>query len=319
MKVEAIIGRSDFDIWQEDFAKRYRAGDFEVMRTGQRIYMEEVQADNTGREYWVETVKTPITNEEGEVIGTTGIAREITERKKAEAEREALITELETKNAELEQFTYTVSHDLKSPLVTIIGFLSYLERDARKGDFDRLKQDINRIQKAVDRMQNLLRDLLELSRIGRLINPPTEILFTDLVGEALELVRGQITEGNVTIELRDIEDIRVIGDHTRLIEVIQNLVDNAVKFMGPHPNRIITIGSTKNERDERIFYVKDNGIGIAPEYHERIFGLFNKLNANTEGTGIGLTLVKRIIEIHGGRIWLESQPAQGAAFYFTLP
>ncbi len=318
MKVEDVIGRSDFEIWQKEFAEHYRTNDLEVMQTGRRMHMEELQIDSAGREYWVETVKTPIRNADGEVIGTTGIAREITERKKAEVERETLITELETKNAELEQFTYTVSHDLKSPLVTIVGFLSYLEQDARKGDFERLKQDVTRIEQAVNKMQRLLKDLLELSRIGRLMNPPSEILFTDVVKEALDLVRGQIEAGNVTIELCDIEGVYLNGDRTRLIEVIQNLVDNAVKFMSRQSNSLVRIGSMKSAANERIFFVQDNGIGIAHEYHERIFGLFNKLNTNTEGTGIGLTLVKRIIEVHGGRIWVESQPAQGATFYFTL-
>ncbi|MBP6177705.1 MAG: PAS domain S-box protein [Anaerolineales bacterium] len=318
LKAEEIIGRSDFEIWQKDFAEHYRTSDLEIMRTGQRIYMEETQIDGKGREYWVETIKTPIHNLEGEVVGTVGITREISDRKKAESEREALINELEAKNAELEQFTYTVSHDLKSPLVTITGFLAYLEQDARKGDFARLQQDVSRIQQAVDKMQSLLRDLLELSRIGRLMNPPTEFTFTELVSDALELVRGQIETENVSIVLEGMDDIQVTGDRTRLIEVIQNLVDNATKFMGPQTRRVIAIGSLKNEAEERVFYVRDNGIGIPPEFHERIFGLFNKLNSSTEGTGIGLTLVKRIIEVHGGHIWLESRPGKGSTFYFTL-
>ena len=319
MKIKDVIGSTDFEIWQKEFAERYRANDLEVMQTAQRIHMEEPQLDGSGREYWVETIKSPIMNTAGEVIGTVGIAREITERKKAEIERETLITELEAKNVELEQFTYTVSHDLKSPLVTIVGFLAYLEGDARKGDFDRFKQDISRIEQAVNKMQRLLKDLLELSRIGRLMNPPVKILFTDIVNEALGLVRGQIESGHVAIELCDIQNIYINGDHTRLVEVVQNLLDNGSKFMDHQPNPHIKIGSIKNEQDERVFFVEDNGMGIAPQYHERIFGLFNKLNSNTEGTGIGLTLVKRIIEVHGGRIWVESQPGEGSTFYFTLP
>jgi signal transduction histidine kinase len=100
--------------------------------------------------------------------------------------------------------------------------------------------------------------------------------------------------------------------------VIQNLVDNAVKFMGNQPKPHITIGATKNEKHETVFFVRDNGIGIDSQYHERIFTLFSKLNADTEGTGIGLTLIKRIIEVHNGRIWLESEPGKGTTFYFTL-
>jgi signal transduction histidine kinase len=110
----------------------------------------------------------------------------------------------------------------------------------------------------------------------------------------------------------------VFGDRVRLFQVLQNLVDNAAKFMGDQPNPYIEIGQHGEEDGKPIFYVKDNGIGIAPEYHERVFGLFNKLDSKTEGTGVGLALVKRIIEIHGGRIWVESEVGKGSTFFFTL-
>jgi signal transduction histidine kinase len=251
------------------------------------------------------------------VVGTVGIAREITERKKAELERETLIGELEAKNAELERYTYTVSHDLKSPLVTIRGFLGYLEKDALAGNTQKVRDDMRRIEGATKKMQTLLNDLLELSRIGRLMNQPTEALFTDIVKDAVELVRGQIEARNLVIEIQN-TPAKVYGDRTRLIEVIQNLVDNAVKFMSNQPRPQITIGATTNEENETIFFVRDNGIGIERQYHEKIFTLFSKLSAETEGTGIGLTLVKRIIEVHNGRIWLESEPGKGTTFYFTL-
>ena len=251
------------------------------------------------------------------MIGTTGIAREVTERKKAELERESLITELEAKNAELERFTYTVSHDLKSPLVTIRGFLGYLERDAQAGNFEKLNHDKQRIESAVGKMQALLNDLLELSRIGRLVNTPVEVPFHEIVKDALEILHGQIEANNVLIEYKN-DNIIVKCDRVRITEVLQNLIDNAIKFMGDQPKPHITIGTTTNEKNETIFFVRDNGIGIDKQYHERIFTLFNKLDADAEGTGIGLTLIKRIIEIHNGRIWLESEPGKGTMFYFTL-
>jgi PAS domain S-box-containing protein len=316
-KIEDIAGKTDFEIWNMDFANIYHKDDLEVMQSRQRKHTEEIQFDSTGREYWVETTKTPILNAKGEVVGTTGIAREITGRKKAELERETLITELEAKNAELERYTYTVSHDLKSPLVTIRGFLGYLEKDALAGNTQRVKDDIKRIENATQKMQTLLNDLLELSRIGRLMNQATATPFMDIVKDALDLVRGQIEEKNVSIEIQNTSAI-AHGDRTRLIEVIQNLVDNAVKFMGNQPNPYLTIGATTNEKKETVFFVRDNGIGIDSQYHERIFTLFNKLNTDTEGTGIGLTLIKRIIEVHNGRIWLESEPDKGTTFYFTL-
>lgn len=316
--IEDIVGKTDFDIWSETFAEMYHKDDLEVMQSRKRKHIEELQADNQGRLYWVETFKTPILNEAGEVIGTVGIAREITERKQAELERESLIHELEAKNAELERYTYTVSHDLKSPLVTIRGFLGYLEKDALAGNEQKLRDDIRRIEDAAKKMQALLNDLLELSRIGRLMNKPTETLFTEIAKDAVELVSGQIEGKNISIEILETAT-RVLGDRVRLTEVVQNLVDNAIKFMGDQPNPQITIGDAGNMAGEVIFYVRDNGIGIEKQFHERIFGLFSKLNTETEGTGIGLALIKRIIEVHKGRIWVESEPGKGATFYFTLP
>lgn len=231
--------------------------------------------------------------------------------------REKLIKELESKNTELERFTYTISHDLKSPLVTINGFLGYLKGDTVSGNLERVLTDIQRIQDAVDKMHLLLKELLELSRIGRIMNPPERILFNDLVREALELVHGQLEARGVTVQAQP--DLPAIhGDRQRLIEVLQNLIDNATKYMSDQPAPRIEIGQQGEEHDQLIFFVKDNGMGINPQYHERIFGLFNKLDANSEGTGVGLALVKRIIEVHGGRIWVESEVGKGSTFFFTL-
>ena len=236
-----------------------------------------------------------------------------------EHERENLITELEIKNAELERFTYTVSHDLKSPLVTITGFLGYLEQDAINGNMGKVRGSIERISAAARKMQALLNDLLELSRVGRLMNAPEDLLFEEIVNEAIDQVRGQLDERNIIIESQTTYPV-VYGDRVRLVEVVQNLIENAAKYSKPDIQSRIEIGA--NGRDEyglAVFFVRDNGIGIEKQYHERIFGLFNKLNVQSDGTGIGLSLVKRIIEVHNGRIWVESEKDEGATFYFTLP
>jgi len=231
---------------------------------------------------------------------------------------EELLNELKAKNEELQNFTYTVSHDLKSPLVTISGFLGYLEQDAIKGDIGRVQRDAQRINEAVSKMQRLLSELLELSRIGRLMNPPEDIAFGEIVQEALNAVAGQLEARQVEVKT-DANFPIVHGDHMRLVEVVQNLVDNATKFMGDQPKPAIEIG-VKTENGKAVFFVNDNGVGIEPEHHERVFGLFNKLDPNTHGTGIGLALVKRIVEIHGGKIWIASDGnGTGTTFYFTLP
>jgi len=246
------------------------------------------------------------------------LEHEIEQRQKNQLERERLIQELESKNAELERFTYTVSHDLKAPLVTIKGFLGYLEMDAAKGDVVRLEKDIERIGRAADKMHDLLNELLELSRIGRVMNEPEEVPFADIVSDVLAITEGRLTKHNVKVKL--IGDSPVLfGDRKRLMEVFQNLIDNSAKFMGGQSSPVIEIGADGFEHNMPILFVRDNGIGIAPEYHERIFGLFNRLDPSVDGTGIGLALVKRIIEFHGGRIWVESEPGKGAKFLFTLP
>ncbi|HET9913421.1 MAG TPA: PAS domain S-box protein, partial [Anaerolineales bacterium] len=232
--------------------------------------------------------------------------------------RQRLISELENKNAELERFTYTVSHDLKSPLFTIRGFLGYLEQDALSGNHERLKGDIRRITDATDKMQRLLNELLELSRVGRLKNESTYIDFNELASEALELVHGRIMGRGITMYIQP--DLpRVYGDRPRLVEVLQNLLDNAAKFMEAQEQPCIEIGQEGEENGQPVFYVRDNGMGIAPGHHDRIFGLFNKLDPKTDGTGVGLALVRRILEVHGGRIWIQSEVGKGATFFFTLP
>jgi signal transduction histidine kinase len=229
-----------------------------------------------------------------------------------------LIAELETKNAELERFTYTVSHDLKSPLITIRGFLGFLEKDAASGNLERLHADVVRIGDATDRMQHLLNDLLELSRVGRLMNAPEEVLFETIVREAVALVQGRLMARGVQVRIA-VGLPLVVCDRTRLVEVIQNLVDNAVKFMGDQLEPRIEIG-VRYDEGTPVFFVKDNGIGIDPRFQNKVFGLFDKLDPKSEGTGIGLALVKRIITVHGGRVWIESAgPGTGTTFCFTLP
>lgn len=232
--------------------------------------------------------------------------------------REELIRELETKNAELERFTYTVSHDLKSPLVTINGFLGYLEADVAANNMERFRHDSTRIREAVARMQTLLSDLLELSRIGRIINPPQKVPFEELARDVLATLHSQIEAKQIQVTIQP-NLPSVYGDRPRLIEVLQNLVDNAAKFMGSQPDPRIEIGMDGVKNNFAVFFVRDNGMGIPQELQGRIFGLFDKLEAGSEGSGVGLAIVKRIVEVHGGSIWVQSEAKQGATFYFTLP
>jgi PAS domain S-box-containing protein len=271
-----------------------------------------------GREREIEWYDKTLKDADGNAVGLLSTGQDVTERKRAEKEREELISELEDKNAELERFMYTVSHDLKSPIITIKNFLGMLEKDAANGDTDRMKDDLTRISNASDKMYDLLNELLEFSRIGRVVNPSQEVPFGDLVHEAMEGVAGRLEGSGVQVDVAP--DLPVIyGDLARLQEMLENLIDNAAKYMGDQSAPRIEIGARLDSKD-KVFYVSDNGIGIDPKYHEKIFGLFDILDPESEGTGVGLAIVKRIVEVNGGQIWIESEgTGEGSTFCFTIP
>ncbi len=316
---EEVEGKSLQDFYAPEEAERYNALDRRILETGESPFRQEDSFIDlaSGRRKWTWMTRTLLQTGNGRIVGIVGIDRDITAYKEAEMEREKLIGDLQAKNMELERFTYTVSHDLKSPLITINGFLGFLERDAALGQVERLKQDVEQIRQATHKMRRLLDDLLELSRIGRLMNPPQSVAFAEIVQEALQLVQGRLNQQQVTVEVTEGLP-NVFGDRARLVAVVQNLVDNAAKYMGDQPRLHIAIGMQQQE-GETVLFVRDNGMGILPEHHQKVFDLFNKLDPQSEGTGIGLALVKRIVELHNGRIWLESAGLrQGSTFYFTL-
>lgn len=270
-----------------------------------------------GWQHWVNRL---LFDEFGEPFEYQAVGTDITIRKKAEIEREHLLRELTARNSELEQFAYTVSHDLKSPLITIKGFAGYIERDLATGRLERIPADIQRIKVAADRMYQLLEDLLNLSRAGRQLNQPSRIGLGLLISEAAAAVSGRLAERNVYLHLPP-NLPEIYGDRTRLREVFQNLIDNAAKFMGDQPNPQIWIDARRADLPGFVLVsVWDNGIGIEPRYLQRVFGLFERLNAQVDGTGIGLALARRIVEAHGGKIWVESEGlGKGTTFYLTLP
>lgn len=238
------------------------------------------------------------------------IARDITDRKLHEQQ-------LERKNDELMRFTYTVSHDLKSPLVTIKSFIGYLVADLAGDNPDKVASDIAYIQKAADRMDELLDDLLKLSRVGRKVNPPERLSLRALCDEACELIAGRIKSTDAVVVLPE-RDVFLWGDRVRMLEVLQNLLDNALKFSQSHPPVRVLVEVAQCD-GEWVVSVRDRGIGVDPRQQHKLFGLFEKLHAG-EGTGIGLALVKRIIDVHGGRVWLESEGVgHGTTVSFTLP
>jgi signal transduction histidine kinase len=239
-------------------------------------------------------------------------------QREAEVERQELLARLEAINSEIERFTYLAFHDLRAPLITIKGFAGAVKQDLESERYDKAQKDIQRIVGAADKMDEILSDLLEFARIGRVRRPSEEVDLQKIVQEALKKFEGLVRAKNIKVELSPVLP-RVYGDRIRLREVFENLIENAAQYTSEREQPWIEIG-TRWQADEQIIFVRDNGPGVDPRYHKRIFELFEKLDPNTQGPGIGLALTKRIIEVHGGRIWVESSgDGEGSTFCFTLP
>ncbi len=284
--------------------------------------MEKIRSDGTT--FPIHISCSLLRNETGRPIAYVSSIRDITQQVRYAQEREQLLhtlavqnKALEKQNIELEQYAYTVSHDLKSPLVTINCFLDIVKHMIPAGEVSVLDY-LSKISSAAARMKQLLDNLLELSRVGRVIDDIKSVDLTAIANESIAMVAGYIEEKKISMVF-DIKCNTVFADPHRLSEVLQNLLENSIKFMKNQEKPTITIGSYK-KNDDVICYIRDNGIGIEPQYLDKIFLLFDKLDPKTEGTGVGLTLVKRIIENHGGRIWVESEGKnKGTTVFFTLP
>ena len=256
----------------------------------------------------------------GILAGFVGSQRQKLRRERAIAEHQRTISaDLEAKNAELERFAYTVSHDLKNPLVTIRNYVGVVRQGLPPDSDDRLVKDLGRIDRASARMHRMIEELLELSRIGRIVYPPEEVQISHLAAEAVEQLCQRVDCSGTELHIApDLPAVQV--DRLRLQEALLNLFENAFKFMGNQTERRIDLGLRNTEDGFGTFFVRDNGIGIDPSHLQRVFGLFERLEQDIPGTGVGLTLVQRIIEAHGGEIWAESAGANlGTTFCFVLP
>ncbi len=300
IKPDAIAGKTDYEFYPKELAEKYRNDDKRIMDSGKTAEIEEKYIQE-GKELIVHTVKTPIKDEQGNVVGILGIFWDITERKKAEEQQKQLMKDLEEKktalektNTELDDFTYMVSHDLKEPLRSIDAFSKFIEDDYK----DRLDEEgrnyVERIRINASRMQELIDDLLDISRIERKKNPIEEVEAEELVNEARLRLEYGIEKKSVEIDIRN-KLPKVFCDKVRLAEVFLNLISNAIKF-NDKPNPIIEIGC--NQKDIFYeFYVKDNGPGIEEQYFDKIFEIFQRLvkKEDYEGSGAGLTIAKKIV------------------------
>ncbi len=265
--------------------------------------------------FYVEASTSPIFDEKGDVIASVHIVKDITERKRAEERQAELLKEVESVNKELKDFAYVVSHDLKAPLRGIKTLADWMVTDyADKLDEDGREQ-VNLLSSRVSRMHNLIDGVLQYSRVGRVKEKHIKINLNELVPEVIDTI---VPPENIEITVEDKLPV-VEFEETRIIQMFQNLLSNAVKYMDKPQGRI-TIGCVQ-ENGFWKFSVSDNGPGIEERYFEKIFQIFQTLSPRdeVESTGVGLSVVKKIVEMYGGKIWVESKPGEGSTFFFTLP
>jgi PAS domain S-box-containing protein len=300
-----------------------------IMRTGQTIEVEETYPQPDGSVEYFQVVKSPVFSPDGQVIGSQGIQFDITQRRQAEAEIRQLnahleqrvrerTTELEAANLELEAFSYSVSHDLRAPLRAIDGFARILVDEHASSLSVEGARVLNVVMMESERMGRLIDDLLAFSRVSRQSLQPLEIDLAALAGEIFREQAAQVPGRKIQLQVVAVP--RAMADPALLRQVLVNLIGNAIKYTRAKELARIEVGGSVRA-SENVYYVKDNGAGFDPSYMDKLFGVFQRLHseAEFEGTGVGLALVKRIINRHGGRVWAEGQVDQGATFFFTLP
>ena len=312
-----VIGKSDFDFFShahQSFEKEQ-----EIIRSGRPLIdQEERIVWPNGRESWVSTTKAPLRDQAGKIIGTFGISRDITDRKRAEIALQKAKLELEAANKELEAFSYSVSHDLRAPLRSVDGFSQALLEDYGETLPPEGRNFLERIRNSAQRMAELIDDLLNLSRVTR---APLKSVAVDL-SKLVENIAAELKRNDPERAVRFIiaQNLRAGGDPHLLQVVLENLMNNAWKFTSKRELAEIEIG-TNHQNGETIFFIRDNGAGFDMTYANKLFGAFQRLHAMAEfpGTGIGLATIQRIIHRHGGRIWAQGAVDHGATFFFTLP
>jgi len=305
-----VMGRLVVDVVPAASTKEQAAKLMSRLQVGESWSGEFLVQRRDGTTFPAMVFDSPIYNEQGSLIGIVGVSVDITERKRAEEE-------LQRSNAELQQFAYVASHDLQEPLRMVSSYTQLLA-ECYQGQLDaQADKFIAFATEGATRMQQLLEDLLDYSRVSRRPQPFEPINCTTILKDVLTDLAVTMQESSAVVTANSLPT--VLGDRTQLRQVLQNLISNAIKFRREEPP-VVHI-SAEPQEDFWLFTVRDNGIGIDPQFAERIFVLFQRLHSRQEypGTGIGLAICKKIVERHAGRIWVESHLGEGSTFYFTLP
>ncbi|WP_243688394.1 sensor histidine kinase [Geotalea toluenoxydans] len=279
---------------------------------------EEQFVRSDGSIQWFRWEVRPWHDASGRVAGILVFSEDITHRKHAEQERERLITELQRSNAELQQFAYVSSHDLQEPIRMVTSYVQLLQKRYQGKLDEKAEMYISFIVEAAHRMSSLINDLLALSRVGRREREFMPVETELVVKEALDNLRVAMEESGARITKDPLP--MVMGDPVQLLQLFQNLIGNAIKYRKKEVTPEVQI-SAERKKNQWLFGIHDNGIGIEPQYHDKIFVIFQRLHQREEyqGTGIGLAICQKIVENHGGMVWVESTPGEGSTFYFTLP
>lgn len=292
----------------------------ERIKRGERIdHYETVRRRKDGQPVQISLTVSPIYNEEGKIVGASKIARDISERKMAEDAIAKHGERLMRANADLQQFAYITSHDLQEPLRTIVACTEmFLGKSGQKLDADE-REVLDFVVNSARRMTGMIGDLLTYARTLDEELPFTNVATSEVVKWAMNNLHIAIQSTNADIKCDSSALPAVRANKVALVQVFQNLLSNAIKYHGVEPPKIEISAERRN--GQCVFSVHDNGIGIAPAYHERIFGLFQRLHTAQEypGTGIGLALCRKIVHMHGGTIWVESAVGKGSTFRFSLP
>ncbi len=310
---DEIKGKTDYDYYPRDLADKYKTNDLRVIESCKREESEESYV-HEGKKVYVRTSKSPVRDEDGNVIGIFGIFWDITARKIAEKSQSQLLEQLEKANQELKDFAYIVSHDLKAPLRGIKTLAGWMLTDyADKLDEDG-KEQLNLLSSRVERMHNLIEGILQYSRIGRMEEECVKVDLNKLVTDIIDML---VPPENITITIENQLPV-IVCEQTRIAQVFQNLLSNAIKYMDKPQGRI-KIGCVEEEGYWK-FSIADNGPGIEEKYFNKIFQIFQTLSTRDEyeSTGIGLTVIKKVVELYGGRVWIESKVGEGSTFLFTL-
>ncbi len=313
---EEIIGKTPFDLMKPEEVSRISPYVQPLMAEKKPIIdLENWNVTKEGKSICLLTNGVPMLDEKGNLLGYRGVDKDITERKEAEDKRAKLLKELEDTNQELKEFAYVVSHDLKAPLRGIKTLTDWLVSDYSDKLGDEGKTQMNLLLSRVDRMHNLIEGILQYSKIGHTEEKLSLVNLNEQIAEIIDMLSPP-KNISITIE-NELPTIRC--EPTRISQVFQNLLSNAVKYMDKLDG-IIKVGCVE-EGEFWKFSIADNGPGIEEKYFERIFKIFQTLvpKDEYESTGIGLTVVKKIIELYGGRIWVESEVGKGSTFLFTLP